>query len=189
MISPLLFNLVMLGRPTYLDEIDSLDHSLYVEDITMWADKGSDSQIEGTLQAGVSAVQTYLQDTGPRLSPLRTELLLYRPHRRPKPTGELRQCEEILLYTQYGSGIPGVPKIRILGMHIAANGSNAEAIRKIESKVTASTRLIKHITNKNTGVINISTPVFSAFRSFDMRPLWPGYDPATSFSAAQHRNH
>lgn len=37
-------------------------------------------------------------------------------------------------------------------MHIAANGSNAEAIRKIEGKVTAATRLIKRITNKHTGM-------------------------------------
>lgn len=151
-ISPLLFNLVMLGLPACLDEIDGLHHSLYADDITLWVDKGSDGQIEGTLQAAVSAIETYLQDTGLRLSPLKSELLLYRPRRRPKPTGESRQCEEILLYTQDGSCIPRVPKIRILGMHIAANGSNAEAIRKIEGKVTAATRLIKRITNKHTGV-------------------------------------
>ncbi|XP_075532827.1 uncharacterized protein LOC142566021 [Dermacentor variabilis] len=123
-----------------------------MNDITLWVNKGSDGQIECTLQAAVSAVETYLQDTGLRLSPLKSELLVYRSRRRPKPTAESRQCDDIILYTQDGSCIPRVPKIRILGMHITANGSNIEAIRKIEGKVTAATRLIKRITNKHTGM-------------------------------------
>ncbi|XP_037526368.1 uncharacterized protein LOC119403510 [Rhipicephalus sanguineus] len=151
-ISPLLFNLVMMGFPVRLGEIDGLHHALYADDITLWVDKGSDGQIECTLQAAVSEVEDYLRDTGLRISPLKSELLIYRPRRRSRPTGEPRQCELIQLYTQDGSCILQVPKIRVLGMHIAAKGSNGETIRKIEGKVTAATRLIKRITNKHTGM-------------------------------------
>ncbi|XP_037509019.1 uncharacterized protein LOC119385697 [Rhipicephalus sanguineus] len=151
-ISPLLFNLVMMGLPVRLGEIDGLHHALYADDITLWVDKGSDGQIECTLQAAVSAVEAYLRDTGLRISPLKSELLIYHPRRWSRPTGEPRQCELIQLYTQDGSCIPQVPKMRILGMHIAANVSNGETMRKIEGKVTAATRLIKRITNKHTGM-------------------------------------
>ena len=35
--------------------------------------------------------------------------------------------------------------------------------------------------------LNLSTRVFSHFAPIEMRPPWPGFDPATSCSAAQHK--
>ncbi|KAH7935550.1 hypothetical protein HPB52_009679 [Rhipicephalus sanguineus] len=143
--------LVVLDLPVCLGEIDGLHHALYADGIALWVDKGSDGQIECTLQAAVSAVEAYLQDTGFGLSPLKLELLIYRPRRRCKPTGEPRQREEILLHTQGGSCIQRVSKTH-LGLHISANGPNGESIRVTEGKVTATTRLIKLIRNMHTGV-------------------------------------
>ncbi|KAH6927532.1 hypothetical protein HPB50_005589 [Hyalomma asiaticum] len=79
-------------------------------------------------------------------------MLIYRPRRLAKPTGESQHCEEMLRDTQGSSCISRVPQLRTIGMPIAANGSNAETICKIEGKVTTPIRLIKRITNRHTGM-------------------------------------
>ncbi|KAM7301181.1 uncharacterized protein ISCGN_016721 [Ixodes scapularis] len=78
-VSPMLFNLVLLGLPAKLAAIEGLHHSLYA-DITLWVPGGlCDGHIETTLQAGVDAVQEYLRRTGLECSAANSELLLYRP--------------------------------------------------------------------------------------------------------------
>lgn len=145
----------MLGLPSKLREIEGIHHAIYADDITIWADRGSDGQIEHALQTAIHKVEEYLQGTGLKCSPSKSELLLYRPTRRgmpPKSYTGPREYEEIGLYTQDGNAIPKVNKIKILGMIIEANGANGETVRKIEGKVTSATRLIKRITNRHAGM-------------------------------------
>lgn len=133
-ISPMLFNLVMIGLAQELQKIDGIEHTIYADDITIWAAKGSDGEIETALQNAIDTVETYLRGTGLRCSPSKSELLLYRPMLHGRPPLRFthkRYYEEIQLHTGNGGTIPVVSTIRVLGMTIEANGANSTAISKI----------------------------------------------------------
>ncbi|XP_075556703.1 uncharacterized protein LOC142588771 [Dermacentor variabilis] len=84
-IYPLLFNVVMLGLPSKLREIKGIHPATCAHDITIWADRGSDGQIDYALQMAINKVEEYLQGTGLKCSPSKSELFLYRPTRRGMP--------------------------------------------------------------------------------------------------------
>lgn len=87
---PILFNLAMLEFAQLLQELDGIEHTISADDITMWAAKGSDCQIETAIQAAIDVVENYLQGTGLRCSPEKSELLLHRPTIRGRPHGAPR---------------------------------------------------------------------------------------------------
>ncbi|XP_037526455.1 vacuolar protein sorting-associated protein 4A [Rhipicephalus sanguineus] len=49
-ISPMLFNLIMVGLPKELDKIPGIHHSICADDITIWIGDGSDGYIDQRLQ-------------------------------------------------------------------------------------------------------------------------------------------
>ncbi|XP_037518368.1 uncharacterized protein LOC119395153 [Rhipicephalus sanguineus] len=137
-VSPMLFNLVLLGLPEKLATIEGLHHSLYADDITLWVPRGGcDGNVERTLQMGVDAVQEFLRGTGLECSAAKSELLLYRPTSRGRKTvlpGGGRS--DIRVVTADGVPIPSVDHIRILGLHLQANGHNGE-MAPVASEQTA----------------------------------------------------
>ncbi|KAG0413581.1 hypothetical protein HPB47_009273 [Ixodes persulcatus] len=154
-ISPMLFNLVMLGLAQELQKLDGIEHTIYADDITIWATTGSDGQIETALQDAIDAVENYLQGTGLRCSPDKSELLLYRPTLRGRPplgSTHKRPSEEIQLHMRNGGTIPVVSTIRVLGMTIEANGANSTAISKILRQTANTSRLLKRVTNWRQGM-------------------------------------
>ncbi|CAN7976306.1 unnamed protein product, partial [Ixodes persulcatus] len=109
----MLFNLVLLGLPAKLAEIEGLHHSLYADDITLWVPGGGcDGHVKTTLRAGVDAVQEYLRGTG--LEGRKTLL----------PEGGGRS--EIRVVTADRVPIPRVDQIRVFGLHLQSNGHNGE---------------------------------------------------------------
>ncbi|XP_077531023.1 uncharacterized protein LOC144143081 [Haemaphysalis longicornis] len=68
-ISPMIFNLVMIGMGERLASIDYARHSIYADDITVWAVGGSNAHIESTLQPAVDAVEDQREGTGLTCSP------------------------------------------------------------------------------------------------------------------------
>lgn len=154
-ISPMLFNLVMIGLAQELQKIDGIEHTIYADDITIWAAKGSDGEIETALQNAIDTVETYLRGTGLRCSPSKSELLLYRPMLHGRPPLRFthkRYYEEIQLHTGNGGTIPVVSTIRVLGMTIEANGANSTAISKILRQTANTSRLLKRVTNRRQGM-------------------------------------
>ncbi|KAM7315618.1 hypothetical protein ISCGN_005401 [Ixodes scapularis] len=150
-ISPTLFNLVMIGVAEKLQDIEDVRHTIYADDITLWVHRGSGGHIESTLQSAIDAIEAHLQGTGLRCSPKKSELLLYRPAQRGKLKAR-KNCEEISLRTSDGTTIPTVPKIRVLGMIIEATGHNGGTITRLVHKTTNATRLLKRITNRRSGM-------------------------------------
>ncbi|KAG0436899.1 hypothetical protein HPB47_017709 [Ixodes persulcatus] len=150
-ISPTLFNLVMIGVAEKLQDIEYVRHTIYADDITLWVHSGSDGHIESTLQSAIDAIEAHLQGTGLRCSPKKSELLLYRPAQRGKLKAR-RNCEEISLRTSDGTTIPTVPKIRVLGMIIEATGHNGGTITRLVHKTSNATRLLKRIANRRSGM-------------------------------------
>ncbi|XP_070394086.1 uncharacterized protein [Dermacentor albipictus] len=82
---PLFFNLVRLGLPSKLREIEGIHHAIYADDVMIGADRGSDGQIENALQTAIQKAEEYLQGTRLKCSPSNSELLLYQPTHRGMP--------------------------------------------------------------------------------------------------------
>ncbi|XP_037512407.1 uncharacterized protein LOC119389277 [Rhipicephalus sanguineus] len=153
-ISPTLFNLAMVGLSKRLSRIEDINHTIYADDITIWCSGGGDGQVERALQEAIDTTEDYLRPTGLRCSPSKSELLLYQPTRRgPKPKGWKPIAEsEIKLLTGDGAAIPRVDSIRVLGMTIASNGSNAKTILKLATKTDNAVRLVRRVANRHHGL-------------------------------------
>ncbi|XP_037528520.1 uncharacterized protein LOC119405758 [Rhipicephalus sanguineus] len=153
-VSPMLSNLVLLGLQEKLATIEGLHHSLYADNITLWVPRGGcDGNVERTLQMGVDAVQEFLRGTGLECSAAKSELLLYRPTSRGRKTvlpGGGRA--DIRVVTADGVPIPSVEHIRILGLHLQANGHNGEMVRRLRRSVDDTIRLLRRITNRRSGM-------------------------------------
>ncbi|XP_077540997.1 uncharacterized protein LOC144153218 [Haemaphysalis longicornis] len=150
-ISPMLFNLVMIQVAKRLCQLEGLNHTIYADDITLWVDGGRDAHIESTLQTAVDAIEESLEGTGLRCSPTKSELLIYRPNKTHR-IKQQREHEKIKIRTRDGNTIPKVSKIRVLGMTIEALGRNGGTVTRITGKAANATRLLKRVTNKKGGM-------------------------------------
>lgn len=178
-ISPMLFNLALLGLPSQLQKIPGLHHTLYADDITLWVCEGSDGFIEQILQEAIHTVERYLQGTGLSCSAEKSELLLYRPtlKGRPPKHHQAQTHADITLTTSDGHIIPTVDKIKVLGLIIESKGTNGETVRNIDAKVSNTMRLIKRITNKHKGMKESS--ILRLIQSFVLSQI--------TYAAAYHR--
>ncbi|KAH7968938.1 hypothetical protein HPB52_012923 [Rhipicephalus sanguineus] len=88
---------------------------------------GPDGYAAGLCRMGVDAVQEFLRGTGLECSAAKFELLLHRPTSRGckilLPGGGR---SDIRVVTAAGVPIPSVEHIRMLGLHLQANGHNAQ---------------------------------------------------------------
>lgn len=154
-ISPMLFNLIMIGLAQKLQKVENVEHTIYADDITIWVNRGSDGQIESSLQEAIDVVEEHLRHTGLRCSPKKSELLLYRPTQKgrpPKGSKQEREYEEIKLHTRDNGTIPVVKTIKVLGMLIESNGVNGETVNKLLHKTANAMRLLKRVTNRRGGM-------------------------------------
>ncbi|XP_075553576.1 uncharacterized protein LOC142586210 [Dermacentor variabilis] len=74
-ISPTLFNLVMIGLAEKL-ELKDVRHTIYAYDITIWVHEGSNGHIEMALQLALDTIEEYLVGRGLRCSPKKSGHLL-----------------------------------------------------------------------------------------------------------------
>lgn len=117
-LSPTLFNIAMLRLPEQLGEIENLNHTICADDLTLWINKGSDGQIESSLQSAIDIIEEYLKPKGLKCSAEKSEALFLMPPGKRR----LRQKREadIHLYVN-GAEIPTVDCIRVFGLRIQAN--------------------------------------------------------------------
>lgn len=150
-ISPLLFNIVMIGVANRLSEIPQVRYTIYADDITLWVPGGSDGHIESTLQTAVEAIEDHLGDTGLACSPQKSELLII-----PPPGAYRKRAEEdsaaITVRTKDGTIIPKVKALRVLGMIIEGNRYNGATVDRTITKLGAATRLIKRVATRHNGM-------------------------------------
>lgn len=141
-LSPTLFNVALIGLPKLLADIPHLHHSLYADDLTLWITRGSDGQIEETLQTAIDRVGNYLDTVGLICSATKSEyIIIPSPGRRPP-----KILPELTLRVQ-GNCIPRTDHIRILGLHLQANGSNNILLQRIDQSVVQIGRLVKRVSN------------------------------------------
>lgn len=148
-ISPLLFNLVMIGVARKLETIGQVKHTIYADDITIWTTGGRDGDIEEALQAAVIAVEEHLKPTGLRCSPAKSELLIIPP---PGTRKSNKEDSVIQVRTEDGPPIPRVPAIRVLGLHIQETQHNNVTVQKLQAKLTMATRLLRRVSTRHQGM-------------------------------------
>lgn len=146
-ISPILFNMVMIGVANRLAGLPDVKHTIYADDITLWMTGGSDGHIEAALQQAIDVIENQLQGTGLICSPAKSELLILPPNGRCKGT-----TLDITLRTRDGTAIHHVKTLRVLGIHIDALRHNGLAIRKLETKMETATRLIRRVSTRHAGM-------------------------------------
>ncbi|XP_050051467.1 uncharacterized protein [Dermacentor andersoni] len=151
-LSPMLFNLVMIGVAEKLGHIEDVRHTIYADDITLWVTGGSDVHIEGAMQAAVDAIEYQQEGTGLRCSPSILELLTLPPTKNSRGKTRQRENEKIRIVTKSGNVIPEVGKIRILGIVIEKHGRNGETITRLKAKATNAIRLLKRVTSRKAGM-------------------------------------
>lgn len=102
-ISPMLFNICMIGLSERLARVEDVKHTIYADDITIWCSGGCEGRVEEAMQEAIDVTEEYLRPTGLRCSPAKSELLLYRKEkgRRPKDWKPVSESS-ISLRTCYG---------------------------------------------------------------------------------------
>ncbi|XP_070378132.1 uncharacterized protein [Dermacentor albipictus] len=159
-ISPLLFNLVMIGVANRLKRVAGVRHTIYADDVTLWVPGGSDGHIETTLQEAVNAIAEQLGGSGLVCSPAKSELLVIPPTgagRKRKNMEAKYERPKITIKTAGGQVIPEVEKIRVLGLLIQRNRVNGETVNKFVGKAAAAMRLIKRMIDDGL-ILSLSTP-------------------------------
>ncbi|XP_077536209.1 uncharacterized protein LOC144148568 [Haemaphysalis longicornis] len=151
-LSPLLFNLVLRDLSLELGRIPGINHALYADDITVWSHGGSEAQTEEVPQTALQITEEYLQDTGLKLSPGKSELLLYRSSRKGGAGQPHPNQAAIELRTRNGSVIPKVDVIRILGMLIQSRENNTKTIENLTGKTEATIRLMMRVSKRRGGL-------------------------------------
>ncbi|KAG0432656.1 hypothetical protein HPB47_020636 [Ixodes persulcatus] len=118
-LSPFLFSLALLTLPNKLVTVPGLSHSLYADDITIWADARSEEELEGILQQGIDIVSGAVKTFGLACSPEKSEYMIVRPSGLRRNTTKFAPCRMKLLLE--GETLPTRDNIRILGMTFQSN--------------------------------------------------------------------
>lgn len=147
-ISPLLFNLVMIGIAKRLQSLPNVKHTIYADDITLWMTGGSDGEIEASLQQAIDEIEDQLQGTGLVCAPAKSELLIIPPRGTTAQHGQ----PDINLRTKDGANIPHVKTLRVLGLHIEASQHNGTTIAKLDTKISTALRLLRKVSTRHAGM-------------------------------------
>lgn len=150
-ISPFLFNIVMIPVAERLARLPQVQHTIYADDITLWMTGGTTGHIEESLQEAIWQIEDCLRGTGLRCSPQKSELLILPPPGHWRKSTE-KEAANITLRTEDGTTIPHVRGIRVLGMHFDAGNGNHTALSRLLTKVGVATRLVKQISTKRHGM-------------------------------------
>lgn len=152
-ISPLLFNIVMIAVAKSLDALGpKIRYCIYADDVTIWATGGSDGDIEAGLQAAIDAVETTLRDTGLKCSPQKSQLLVLPPPGRWRKRAAEEAERNIVVRASDGTPVPHVQSLRVLGMYVDAHRTNGTAANHIVTKIGIATRLVKRVTSRSRGI-------------------------------------
>lgn len=145
-LSPLLFNMALLGLPKALGAIEGLGHALYADDISLWTTKaGSLGWIQDTLQAAADVVDKFAKGCGLRCSPSKSALVIIRP-RAPK-----KQKEDIKVSLE-GEDILPRPSTKILGLVIQADNRASIPVAKLKRTSEQILHMLRRVASRTRGL-------------------------------------
>ena len=143
-ISPLLFNIAMIGLARVLDDVPQLRYTLYADDITLWATRGSLASKEQTLQEAATAVENFARASGLSCAPEKSEIIRVHGKR-------YRSNGSIDIHIE-GVKIREVTVARILGYWVQSNGRANHTINLLKSSTKQVARMIQRITYHKKGM-------------------------------------
>lgn len=152
-ISPLLFNISLLGLPEQLAQIPDLHHALYADDLTLWTNTGSAGYQQDNLQQAVDVISHYLRTCGLSCAPSKSALLVLRNRTRGRPPNPTPD-PTIYIGSQL---IPTVKTLRILGVHYHHDGSGAAYLPRLQTTVSQLTHLIRRTCSRRHGLREADT--------------------------------
>ncbi|KAM7296684.1 uncharacterized protein ISCGN_021841 [Ixodes scapularis] len=141
-ISPVLFNLVMVGAARGLCE-EGIPHSIYADDLTLWCTNRRKEVVQGTLQRGIEIIEEALMGSGLECAPEKSELLVCY-------AGRCR-WDEMRLIAGWGP-VPRVDALRVLGLFVQEKAGNSVMLGKIQGKVASALRMIQRVTSRRKGI-------------------------------------
>nr|XP_037282317.1 LOW QUALITY PROTEIN: uncharacterized protein LOC119175489 [Rhipicephalus microplus] len=114
-------------------------------DLILWGTRGSDGQIEETLQTAIDIVGSYLSTVGLSCSVTKSEYIVIR--------SQGRKYKQLSFNLQeQGLKIPQRDHIHILRLHLQANGGNSTTLQRIDEFANQIGRLLKRVANKHAGM-------------------------------------
>ncbi|KAH7965607.1 hypothetical protein HPB49_008984 [Dermacentor silvarum] len=118
MVSPILFNIALIGVPPLLDKILEVRHVLHADDNTMWSSTGSVGAMESRLQEAADVVSDYVKSCGLSCAPQKSELVLVSSRKK-------YASDSPTINTQLkGHNIVLSQSVKILGMVFQSDHSN-----------------------------------------------------------------
>ncbi|KAM7285991.1 hypothetical protein ISCGN_032876 [Ixodes scapularis] len=145
-LSPLLFNIALIGLPPLLDNIPGIRHGLYADDITIWSSTGSIGAMESRLLDAADVVNAYPKSCGLSCAPQKSELLLVSP-RKQHPPGS----PTITIHLE-GHTIAPSRSVKILGMIFQADRNNSILMKRLQTTIDQVTHMIRRIATKTRGM-------------------------------------
>ncbi|KAG0424646.1 hypothetical protein HPB47_028137 [Ixodes persulcatus] len=116
-------------------------------DITLWSTTGSVGEQEHTLQCGLDAVQSFLEDVGMTASPKKTEYVVVLSG--PQHLADKMRC--LYNLTLNNTTIRRERTVRILGLYIDEDGRAGTWISRVKKEGTQIIHLIRRVTNRKWG--------------------------------------
>lgn len=141
----------MMNLPQQLNRIPHIKHAIYVDDVTIWTNSGSDGAINDALQEAANVVQEYVRHNGLTCSPTKSELLIIRNKAKKTPDTDTQQQAPIKIVLESGP-VPPVLTIRVLGMLIQHNTQNTAALTKLQNTAKQICGLLRRVANRHRGM-------------------------------------
>lgn len=133
----------MMRLTRLLAQVEGIQHSLYVDDITIWTTEGSLGEMEDRLQRAASIVASYAIGCGLQCAPAKSELLHVRANQNDNTS---------LRISLTGGPIREVEEIRILGLFIHNRLRPESTISKLKCVGKQVGRMIHRVSNKRKGL-------------------------------------
>lgn len=148
-ISPLLFNVAMVGLAHQLQHIEGVRHAMYADDITVWATQGSLGEKEYNLQQAATCVEQYAHARGLACSTEKSELLRVRHSTtQPRQTAQENPIRVLLA----GKVVPERSIIRVLGAWLQSNRRATHTLTLLRNTTLQVARMIARVTTRRHGM-------------------------------------
>lgn len=142
-LSPLLFNLAMLHLPTHLAGVGGIQHTLYADDITIWATEGNLGELEERLQTAANIVERYAEHCGLQCSPQKSEFVHLRSS---------KKCTTPIHLSLASGPIQEAKEIRVLGLFINQNRRADTTLQKLRKVGEQVGRMVRRVSNRRGGL-------------------------------------
>lgn len=126
-----------------LAEVPGLRFTVYADDVTIWTTGGSDGEQSDTIQAGLDVIAAFLQEVGLTPAAEKTQFVIL-------GTKAARAAAHFS-FTFDGQKITRKETIRVLGVHIDADGGATTWLRNLTRTWHQVLHLIRRIASKNWG--------------------------------------